>query len=57
VTAESKAPAEAGGTRLTVATRFATEAERNAFADMGMVEGWNQSLDRLEAETARMGRG
>ncbi len=44
----------AGGTRLTITTRFESVAERNAFAEMGMVAGWNESLDRLEAEMRRM---
>ena len=43
--------ADVGGqTRLTVRTRFASAAIRDAMVKMGMNEGWSQSLDRLAGE-------
>ena len=39
-------------TRVTVRTRFASPAVRDAFLKMGMSEGWSQSLDRLEEHLA-----
>ena len=39
---------EGGKTRLTVRTRFASAAVRDAFLEMGMSEGWSESLDRLD---------
>ena len=36
-----------GKTRLTVRTRFESEAIRDAMLKMGMTEGWSSSLDRL----------
>jgi uncharacterized protein YndB with AHSA1/START domain len=38
-----------GKTRLTVRTRFASAAIRDAMLKMGMTEGWSQSLERLTA--------
>ena len=38
-----------GGTRLTLTSRFASIADRDATLMMGMTEGWSESLDRLEA--------
>jgi uncharacterized protein YndB with AHSA1/START domain len=43
-----------GKTKLTVRTRFATAAIRDAMLKMGMTEGWSMSLDRLKAELANM---
>jgi uncharacterized protein YndB with AHSA1/START domain len=41
---------DAGGkTRLTIRTRFASAAIRDAMTKMGMRDGWSQSLDRLAA--------
>ncbi len=38
-----------GQTLLTIKSTFDSVAERNAFASMGMNDGWNQSLGKLEA--------
>lgn len=38
----------ANGTLLTVRTTFESAADRNAFRDTGMNEGWNESVDRLQ---------
>lgn len=35
-------------TTLTIRQRFATAAERDAYARLGARQGWGQSLDRLE---------
>jgi uncharacterized protein YndB with AHSA1/START domain len=40
-------------TKLTITTRFESVALRDAFLKTGMEQGWNQSLDRLEALVAR----
>jgi uncharacterized protein YndB with AHSA1/START domain len=37
-----------GKTKLTIRTRFASLAVRDAMLKMGMSEGWTQSLERLE---------
>ena len=37
-----------GKTKLTVRTRFATAGVRDAFLEMGMNEGWSESLEKLE---------
>jgi uncharacterized protein YndB with AHSA1/START domain len=39
-----------GGTRITLTTTAASEADRQALVAMGMVEGWAESLDKLQAE-------
>lgn len=36
-------------TRLTIRTRFESTAIRDAMLKMGMLEGWSQSLERLDA--------
>ena len=43
----------AGGTTVTVRTRFESTSVRDAMLRMGMTEGWSQSLDRLAALLAR----
>lgn len=43
-----------GKTRITVSSLFKTKKIRNGFADTGMVEGWTQSLEKLEALLARL---
>jgi uncharacterized protein YndB with AHSA1/START domain len=42
-----------GQTRLTIRTRVASPAERQALLDMGIVEGMGETLDRLAAHLAR----
>jgi uncharacterized protein YndB with AHSA1/START domain len=37
-----------GKTTLTIRTLFETAAVRDAMVQMGMEDGWSQSLDRLE---------
>jgi len=37
-----------GRTKLTLRNGFESAATRDAFKDTGLVEGWTQSLDRLE---------
>jgi uncharacterized protein YndB with AHSA1/START domain len=37
-----------GKTKFTVTTEFTSDAVRNSFAGMGMVEGWTESLEKLE---------
>jgi uncharacterized protein YndB with AHSA1/START domain len=39
-------------TRLTVRTRFPSAALRQRFAEMGMYDGWSQSLEKLTARLA-----
>jgi uncharacterized protein YndB with AHSA1/START domain len=39
---------EAGGTRMTVHTVFASPDMRDNFVKTGMVEGWSSTLDRLQ---------
>ena len=39
---------EGGATRVTVRTRFETIAIRDAFARIGMKEGWSSSLEKLD---------
>lgn len=41
---------EAGGTKLTIISRFASEDVRNAFVKMQMKEGWTESLEKFETE-------
>jgi uncharacterized protein YndB with AHSA1/START domain len=41
-------------TRLTSRTEFASVADKEATLGMGMVEGFNQTLDRLEAHLAQL---
>lgn len=41
-------------TRVTVSTLFKTKKIRDSFANMGMVEGWSQSLEKLEALLDRL---
>lgn len=36
-----------GGTWLTVIDRFSSATERNAHRDLGAVQGWSESMDRL----------
>jgi uncharacterized protein YndB with AHSA1/START domain len=43
-----------GKTRLTVRTRFESDAIRDAMLKMGMTEGWSQSLERLEELVAKI---
>lgn len=43
-----------GKTLLTVTSRFDTKALRDAIVQMGAVEGWSQSLDKLEELLARI---
>lgn len=43
----------AGGTRLTLNSRFETAEYRDLILKMGASEGWEQSLDRLEAAISR----
>ncbi|HEY4372315.1 MAG TPA: SRPBCC domain-containing protein [Burkholderiales bacterium] len=38
-----------GGTWLTVVDRFHSAIERNAHRDLGAVQGWSESMDRLAA--------
>ncbi len=42
-----------GKTQLTVTTRFETAAIRDAMLNMGMTEGWTESLERLADCVAR----
>lgn len=42
-----------GKTKLTIRTHFASLADRDAFINMGMSEGWSQSLERLETLLAK----
>lgn len=42
-----------GRTKLTIVSRFASSADRDAFMKMGMAEGWAQSLERLEGHLAQ----
>lgn len=42
-----------GKTKLTIMSRFASAADRDAFLKMGMSEGWAQSLERLEEHLAK----
>lgn len=44
----------ANKTRLTVSTLFKTKKVRDGFAKTGMVEGWGQSLEKLEALLATL---
>jgi uncharacterized protein YndB with AHSA1/START domain len=37
-----------GKTKLTIRTRFESPAVRDAFVNMGMTDGWTQSLEKLE---------
>lgn len=39
-------------TLLTIATRFASAADRDAMVRMGMVDGWAESLDKLDSALA-----
>lgn len=41
--------AGSGKTKLTIKMSFESAALRDAMAKMDMEQGWNQSLDRLEA--------
>lgn len=38
-----------GGTRVTVVVRLDSPEARNAMIEMGAVDGWNQSMERLDA--------
>jgi uncharacterized protein YndB with AHSA1/START domain len=38
-----------GKTHLTVRLRFVSSAIRDAMLDLGMEQGWSQSLERLES--------
>lgn len=49
VTFESLAPRR---TRVTIRTRFQSQAVRDALAKHGMRHGWGQSLDKLDAKIA-----
>ncbi|MFN8453195.1 MAG: SRPBCC domain-containing protein [Anaerolineae bacterium] len=46
--------AQDGKTKLTSRTEFASAADKEAALGMGMVEGFNQTLDRLEAYLAKI---
>jgi len=41
-----------GGTLVTIHARFPSDVDRDAFVEMGMNEGWRQSLEKLEALVA-----
>jgi hypothetical protein len=43
-------------TKLTIRTLFKTVADREAMVKMQMVEGWTESLERMEALLAQSGR-
>lgn len=45
---------QGGKTKLTIRTRFESAAIRVAMVNMGMSEGWSESLDRLEELLARL---
>ncbi|MBW0435646.1 SRPBCC domain-containing protein [Leptospira yasudae] len=40
-------------TKVTIHSRFQSNAVRDAFRNMGMVEGWTESLVRFEAELSK----
>jgi len=40
---------DSGTTRATVRQRFDDDADRDAFLEMGSIEGWSQSFERLDA--------
>lgn len=42
-----------GNTTLTIRTRFESVAIRDAMLKIGMIDGWSQSLQRLQAELAK----
>ncbi len=42
-----------GRTKLTILTEFASVADFETFKRMGVVEGWGESLDRLEGHLAK----
>lgn len=42
-----------GKTKLTIRTRFASVADRDAMLKMRMTEGWAQNLERLDAHVAK----
>ncbi len=44
---------EHGKTKLTIAKHFDSAEDRNAMVNLGMSEGWNQSLEKLETLLAR----
>jgi uncharacterized protein YndB with AHSA1/START domain len=43
-----------GRTRLTIRERMVSAAILASMREMGMEQGWNESLDRLAAELRRM---
>ena len=43
-----------GRTKLTIRTRFESDADRDATLKMGAAEGWAQSLERLDALVAKI---
>ncbi|TGL96289.1 hypothetical protein EHQ76_16050 [Leptospira barantonii] len=42
-----------GKTKLTIRSTFASNKVRDAFKEMGMIEGWTESLVRFEAELSK----
>jgi uncharacterized protein YndB with AHSA1/START domain len=45
---------QGGKTLMSIRSLFESTAVRDAFAGMGMVEGWGQSLDKFEAQLASL---
>ncbi|TGN09705.1 SRPBCC domain-containing protein [Leptospira ilyithenensis] len=45
---------ETNKTKLTIQTRFKSNGVRDAFHNMGMADGWTESLDRFEAEILKV---